>query len=131
MTLFENTLTLRGFLGTDADVPHSDDVQHGSYAVLTLCIESGAWKKAANEWRPRTAWFRIICPGPYFCGFIRGMKQGDYVEVEGQLHVSQHDRPVIIAGKAVTDKRPACEVYATRVRRLEHPSVGVEEDEDG
>lgn len=128
--LFENAVTLRGFLGSDADVPSSDGITNTAFAVLTLCIESGSWKKSANEWRPWTAWYRIICPGPFFCGYTRGMKQGDYVEIEGRLHISHYDRPVVIAGKTVTDQRPAYEVHATQIRRLNSPIVSVDENED-
>jgi single-stranded DNA-binding protein len=130
MTLFANIVTLRGFLGSDARVPASDGISRNAFAVLTLCIESGTWNKAANEWRPSTAWHRIICPGPFFCGFTRGMKQGDYVEIEGQLHVSHYDRPIVIAGKTVTDQRPLYEVHATQIRKLDYPPVGVDEGED-
>jgi Transposase len=83
MTLFENTVKLRGFLGKDAEVPPSDGITEDACVVLTLCLESGVWWRPRNEWISDTAWFRIICPGPYFCGFMRGTTQGSYVEVEG------------------------------------------------
>ena len=53
-------------------------------------VESGVWWRPANEWISRTAWYRVICPGPYFCGFTRGMKQGDYIEVDGQLVIHHY-----------------------------------------
>jgi hypothetical protein len=43
MTLFENTLKLRGFLGRPAEVPTSEGITEDAYAVLTLCVESGVW----------------------------------------------------------------------------------------
>jgi len=129
--IFENTVKLRGFLGCDAEVPSSDGITNDAFAVLTLCIESGTWKKTANEWLSSTAWYRIICPGPFFCGYTRGMKQGDYVEIEGQLHIAHYDRPVVVAGKIITEQHPAYEIHATQVRRLDSPSVGVDEGKDG
>lgn len=62
--LFQNTVTLRGFLGKDAEVPDSSIVTWHSYAVLTLCTGSGTWNKAANEFIPRTDTHWIICSGP-------------------------------------------------------------------
>jgi len=59
------------------------------------------------------------------------MKQGDYVEIEGHLHISHYDRPVVVAGKTITEQRPAYEIRATQVRRLDYPSVGIDEGEDG
>jgi hypothetical protein len=113
-TLFANTVTLRGFLGKDAEVPDSSIVTWHSYAVLTLCTGSGTWNKAANEFIPRTDMHWIICSGPYFCGLTRGMKQGDYIEVEGELRGTN-------AGSSI---------QALQIRRLEYPPVGVEESND-
>jgi len=52
--------------------------------------------------------------GPYFCGFTRGMKRGDYVERDGELRASES----------------GSEVHALSIRRLECPSVGVDAGED-
>ena len=130
MQLFENSIKLRGFLGSNAEVPSSDGIKQDSFAVLTLCIVSGTWKKATNEWSPWTNWHRIVCPGPYFCGLTRGMMRGDYIEVEGELHISHYDRPVVIAGQRIADVNPAYEVHATQIRRLEYPAAGVDLDDD-
>ena len=123
MNIFKNAVTLRGFLGKDAEVPSSEGITEDAYAVLTLCIESGAWWRPANEWISRTAWYRVVCPGPYFCGFTRGMKQGEYVEIEGQLAIPHYGSLNFIA--------PVYEVHATRIQRLEIPPAGVIEKYDG
>jgi hypothetical protein len=122
-TLFENTLKLRGFLGKDAEVPPSEGITDDAYAVLALCVESGVWWRPSNEWISRTAWYRVICPGPYFCGFTRGMKQGDYIEVEGVLVIQRY--------RQSNFREPAYEVHATRIQRLEIPLVGVIEQYNG
>jgi single-stranded DNA-binding protein len=114
MTLFENTVTLRGFLGSDAEVPSSDGIRSDSFAVLTVCIATGTWKKQTSEWVSRTERHRVFCMGPYFCGFTRGMKRGDYVEIDGELHASE-------SGSAV---------HALSIRRLECPPAGVDEGEE-
>jgi hypothetical protein len=123
MTLFENTVKLRGFLGKDAEVPSSEGITDDDYAVLTLCVESGMWWRPANEWISRTAWYRIICPGPYFCGFTRGMKQGEYVEVDGNLFISHY--------ASLSFKNPVYEVHAIDLHRLEVPRAGVIENYQG
>ena len=114
MTLFENTVTLRGFLGSDAEVPTSDGIRRDSFAVLTVCVPTGTWKKQTSEWGSTTERHRVFCMGPYFCGFTRGMKRGDYVEIDGELRVSES----------------GSEVHALSIRRLECPPVGVDEDEE-
>jgi len=129
MTLFENTVTLRGFIGKDAEVPSSDHIESNSFAVLLLGVVSGTWKKRTCEWIPRTEWHRVICPGPFFCGFTRGMKQGDYVEVTGELHRSDYERTITIADERFPVAQSAYEVHALGVRRLVVPAIGVDEGE--
>ena len=131
MTLFENTLKLRGFLVKDADVPPSQGITEDAFAVLFLATVSGTWDIATSEWTPRTTTHRIVCPGPWFCGFTRGMRRGDYVEVEGELHVHDYDRPVVVAGERFFAKRYVCEIRALQVRKLERPLVVVDTGEDG
>jgi len=114
MKLFENTIKLRGFLGSDAEVPTSDSICSDSFAVLIVCVPTGIWKKRTSEWISQTERLRVICTGPYFCGFTRGMKHGDYVEIEGELRVSEF----------------GSEVHALSIRRLECPPAGVDEGEE-
>ena len=122
MNIFKNSFSLRGFLAADAEVPTSDHIRDDSYAVLTLCIESGVWNKARNKWIPQTARHTVICPGPYFCGFTRGMKQGDYVEVEGELRST-----LVEEGTTLRNSLHAYMVHALTIRRLEVPAIGVHE----
>jgi hypothetical protein len=121
--IFLNTVTLRGFLGRDAEAPSSDGITDDAFAVLTLCVESGVWWRPSNEWLSKTAWFRVVCPVPFFCGFTRGMKQGEYIEVDGQL--------VILHYGSMRFTNPVYEIHATAIRRLEIPVVGVIEKYDG
>lgn len=131
MTLFENTLKLRGFLTKDAEVPSSDGITEDAFAVLFLATMSGTWDVATNEWTPRITSHRIVCPGLWFCGFTRGMRRGDYVEVEGELYVHDYERPVVVEGERFTAKRYVGEVRALQVRKLERPIVVVDTGEDG
>ena len=131
MTLFKNAVTLRGFLGRDADAPTSDHIRHDSFAVLVLGIASGTWMKRTCEWIPRTEWHRVICPGPFLCGFTRGMEQGAYIEVTGELRRSDYDRSITVAGERFPVTQSTYEVHALTIRRLEVPSIGVDESAEG
>ena len=131
MTIFENTLKLRGFLTKDADVPSSEGITEDAFAVLFLATMSGFWDIATNEWTPRTVSHRVVCPGPWFCGFTCGMRHGDYVEVEGELYVHDDERPVVVEGERFSAKRYVCEVRALHVRKLERPLVVVDTRSDG
>jgi hypothetical protein len=131
MNIFENTLTLRGFLASDAEVPASDGITEDAFAVLYLTTMSGTWDIATNQWTPSTTTHRVVCPGPWFCGFTRGMRRGDYLEVEGELYVHDYERPVVVAAERFTATRYTCEVRAIQVRKLDRPLVVVDSGEDG
>jgi hypothetical protein len=131
MTLFTNTVTLRGFLGKNAEAPPSDGITGDAYAVLLLATMSGRWDLSTNEWTPRTDWHRIICPGPFFCGMVRGMRRGDYLEVEGELRSRDQPRTVVVAGESHSVSKGNYAVHATRIQRLDRPDALVDMGEDG
>ena len=131
MTLFANTVTPRGFLGSNAEAPPSDGITGDAYAVLLLATVSGTWDLSINEWTPRTDWHRIICPGPFFCGMVRGMRRGDYLEVEGELRGQDQPRTVVVAGESHSVSKTNYAVHAIRIQRLDRPDALVDTGEDG
>ena len=130
MTLFSNTVNLRGFLGKNAEAPPSDGITGDAYAVLLLATVSGIWDLSTNEWTPRTDWHRIICPGPFFCGMVRGMRRGDYLEVEGELRSQDQPRSVVVAGESRSVSKAVYAVHAIRIQRLDRPDALVDFGED-
>ena len=131
MTLFTNIVTLRGFLGKNAEAPPSDGITEDAYAVLLLATGSGIWDLSTNEWTPRTDWHRIICPGPFFCGMVRGMRRGNYLEVEGELRNQEQPRTVVVAGEPHSVSKAVYAVHAIRIQRLDRPDALVDFGEDG
>ncbi len=126
LTLFANNVLLRGFLAKDAEAPSSDHIQNDSFAVLLLATVSGVWDLGNNEWIPRTDLHRIICPGPFFCGLTRGMRRGDYLEVEGELRALEQERGVVVAGERFPVKHSTYAVHAVRIQRLDRPDALVD-----
>ena len=129
--LFANSVLLRGFLVKDAEAPSSDHIQNGSFAVLLLATVSGMWDLGNNQWIPRTDVHRIICPGPFFCGLTRGMRRGDYLEVEGELRALEQESGVVVAGERFPVKHSTYAVHAVRIQRLDRPDALVDFGEDG
>lgn len=124
MNLFANTVTLRGFLGKNAEVPtHIDD---DALSFLLVATVSGVWDLGNNHWMPRTDWHHVVCPGAYFCGLIRGMRRGDYVEIEGELRNQSEPRTVVVAGESHTVSKTSDTVYAIRIQRLDRPDALVD-----
>jgi acetamidase/formamidase len=126
MTLFTNSVLLRGFLGKNAEAPPSDGITEDAFAVLLLATVSGKWDLGSNQWIPRTDWHRIICPGPFFCGMVRGMRRGDYLEVEGELRALEQERGVVVAGERFPVKHSTYAVHAIRIQRLDRPEALVD-----
>lgn len=126
MTLFTNSVLLRGFLGKNAEAPPSDGITEDDFAVLLLATVSGKWDLGSNQWIPRTDWHRIICPGPFFCGMVRGMRRGDYLEVEGELRALEQERGVMVAGEGFPVKHSTYAVHAVRIQRLDRPEALVD-----
>jgi hypothetical protein len=131
LTLFANSVTIRGFLGADAEAPSSDHIQNDSFAILQLVTVSGVWDLGHNQWNPRTDWHRIICPGAYFCGLTRGMWRGDYLEVEGELREFVEKFTFVEDGNTHHARRQRYAVYAIRITRLDRPDALVDFGEDG
>ena len=125
MQLFENTIKLRGFLGKDAEAPPSGNIQEDSFGVLLLATVSGVWDLGNNQWNPRTDWHRVICPGPFFCGMVRGMRRGDYLEIEGELRTHEN-RTVVVAGERHSVKLASHAIHAVRITRLDRPDALVD-----
>jgi hypothetical protein len=128
--LFENTVKLRGFLVENAKVPPSDGITEDAFAVLFLATMSGTWNIATNTWTPRITRHRIVCHGPFFCGLTRGMRRGDYIEVEGELYIHDYELPVVVEGEHFSAKRYVNDVRAVQVHRLDRPMELVDTGED-
>ena len=52
LALFANAVTLRGFLGRDAEIHASEPITEDAYAVLLLGTASGTWERELFR-RPR------------------------------------------------------------------------------
>jgi len=124
--LFTNSVLLRGFLGKNAEAPRSEGITEDAFATLLLATVSGRWDLGHNEWIPRTDWHRIICSGPFFCGMVRGMRRGEYLEIEGELRALEQERGVVVAGERFPVKHSTYAVHAVRIQRLDRPEALVD-----
>ncbi|MGH9616917.1 MAG: single-stranded DNA-binding protein [Acidobacteriaceae bacterium] len=127
MALYENTIRLKGYIGKDAQ---TQATTHGkSVVVLSLATKSSYKDKKTNAWVARTEWHRIVCfakPAEY----AKGLKKGDYVEVEGELRSSEFDTEVGTGKQKSTVKRRSWEVRASLVKKLARPEPNGNPDAD-
>jgi len=114
----KNSIRLKGFVGKDAQSQATTTGK--SVIVLSLATKSSYKDKKTGAWVARTEWHRIVCfakPAEY----AKGLKKGDYIEVEGELRSSEFDAEVGNGKQKSTIKRRNWEVRASLVKKLARP----------
>ena len=100
MEFYANKVTLKGFVGKDAESFATK--QQRTLVVFSLATKSGYKNKQTNEWVNRTEWHRIVAFGKPVDD-AKGLKKGDYVEVEGEMQSTE--RPIeVIKDKKKTEQ---------------------------
>lgn len=127
MALYENKITLKGFLGKDAE--NFATKQQRTFTVLSLATKSGYKDKQTKEWVNHTEWHRIVAFGKP-AEYAKNLKKGDYVEIEGELRSTEFDAEVSEGKKKATVKRRGWEIRASIVRKLTQPQAGANHDAD-
>jgi single-strand DNA-binding protein len=118
MALYENKITLKGYLGKNAE--NIATRQQRTFTVLSLASKSGYKDKQTQQWINHTEWHRIVAFGKP-ADYAKGLKKGDYVEVEGELRSTEYDAEVGDGKKKSTVKRRGWEIRANIVRKLAQP----------
>jgi single-strand DNA-binding protein len=109
MSIYKNTITLKGFLGANA-VERTNSNQR-PVVVLSLATKSSYKDKQSSEFISRTDWHRVVAFGR-LAESAKVLTKGTYVEVEGQLQSREY-----ISGES---KRRISEVRARSIANLEH-----------
>ena len=115
MALYENEITLKGFLGKDAE--NFATKQQRTFTVLSLSTKSGYKDKQTQQWVNHTEWHRIVAFGKP-AEYAKNLKKGDYVEIEGE------------GKKKTTVMRRGWEVRASIVKKLAKPASQGTENPD-
>ena len=118
MALYENAIRLKGFVGKDAQAQATTN--GNAVVVLSLATKSSDKDKKTNRWVARTEWHRIVCFAKA-AEYAKGLKKGDYIEVEGELRSSEFDAEVGTGKQKSTIKCRSWEVGASIVKKLARP----------
>jgi len=120
MALYENKITLKGFLGKDAE--NFATKQQKTFTVLSLATKSGYKDKQKDEWVNHTEWHRIVAFG----------KPADYAKnlKKGELRSTEYDAEVGEGKKKTTVKRRGWEIRASIVKKLAQPASQGTENPD-
>jgi single-strand DNA-binding protein len=127
MALYENKVTLKGYIGKDAQTFATR--QQSSFVVLSVATKTGYKDKQSGEWVNHTEWHRIVAfakPADY----AKGLRKGDYVQIEGELRSTEFDAEVGEGKKKTTVKRRGWEIRASIVKKLTPPAQGDNPDSD-
>ena len=127
MALYENEITLKGFLGKDAE--NIATKQQKTFTVLSLATKSGYKDKQTQQWVNRTEWPRIVAFGKP-ADHAKTLKKGDYVEVEGELRSTEREFEIVKDKKKTKIKIRDWEVRANTVKKLAKPQSSREENLD-
>jgi single-strand DNA-binding protein len=109
MSIYKNTITLKGFLGANA-VEHTNSNQK-TIVVLSLATKSSYKDKRSSEFVSRTDWHRVVAFGR-LAESAKSLSKGAYVEVEGQLQSREY-----VSGET---RRHVSEVRARSITKLEN-----------
>jgi len=125
MALYTNNVTLKGFLGKDAETIATK--QGRSLTVLSLATKSGYKDKQKNEWVNHTEWHRIVAFGTP-ADYAKNLKKGEYVEVEGELRSTEREVEIVKDKKKTKTTTRNWEVRASKVTKLAAPKTGENQD---
>ena len=110
MSIYKNTITLKGFLGANAVERTNSDQR--PIVVLSLATRSSYRdKQAAGAWVSRIDWHRVVAFGR-LAESAKALIKGTYVEVEGQLQSREY-----VSGET---KHRTSEVRARSITKLDH-----------
>ena len=120
MALYENKITLKGYVGKDAE--NFATKQQKTFTVLSLATKSGYKDKQKDEWVNHTEWHRIVAFG----------KAAEYAKnlKKGELRSTEYDAEVGEGKKKTTVKRRGWEIRAGIVKKLTQPESSRGENPD-
>ena len=84
--MYQNKVTLIGFLGNDAEVRSNDN---RSFTTLSLATKS-SYKKD-GKYVSHTEWHRCVVFGKKLAEFAATLKKGAHLQVEGELRSRKYD----------------------------------------
>src|ERR1041385_3834530 len=100
--MYQNRVTLIGFLGKDADVRTTTN-NRAPFTVLSLATKR-SWKdRQTGEWQSQTTWHRCLVWGK-LGEFAATLVKGAHVQIEGEIRTREYTPKNGIA-KAITEVR--------------------------
>jgi len=116
--MYQNKVTLIGFLGSNAEVRNSGD---RSFTTLSLATKS-SYKKD-DKYISHTEWHRCVVFGK-LSEFAKTLTKGAHVQVEGELRSREY------ASKKTDAKQRIWEIRVASILKLDRAEKAGPEDQD-
>ena len=116
--MYQNKVTLIGFLGSDAEVRSNDN---RSFTTLSLATKSSF--KKDGKFISHTEWHRCVFFGK-LSEFAGTLKKGAHVQVEGELRSREYD------SKKTDSKQRIWEIKVDSILKLDRAEKSAPEDGD-
>ena len=121
--MYQNKVTLIGFLGNDAEVRSNDN---RSFTTLSLATKS-SYKKD-GKYISHTEWHRCVVFGKNLAEFAGTLKKGAHLQVEGELR-SREYQPAKV-GKKQPEKKTIWEIRVNSILKLDRAEKSGPEEQD-
>ena len=117
-TMYQNKVTLIGFLGADAEVRTNNN-----RGLTTLSLATKSSYKKNGKYIEHTEWHRCIAFGK-LGEFAATLKKGAHVQVEGELRSRTYD------SKKTNSEQTIWEIRVSSILKLDRAAKASPEDDD-
>ena len=116
--MYQNKVTLIGFLGNDAEVRTNNN-----RSLTTLSVATKSSYKKDGKYIEHTEWHRCIAFGKLGV-FAATLKKGAHVQVEGELRTRKYD------SKKTNSEQTIWEIRVSSILKLDRAAKASPEDDD-
>ena len=116
--MYQNKVTLIGFLGNDAEVRSNDN-----RSLTTLSIATKSSYKKDGEYIEHTEWHRCVVFGK-LSEFAKTLTKGAHIQVEGELRSREYE------SKKTDTKRRVWEIRVASILKLDRAEKAAPEDQE-
>ena len=113
--MYQNKVTLIGFLGSNAEVRNN-----GSFTTLSLATKS-SYKKNGG-YISQTGWHRCVVFGK-LSEFAKTLSKGGHIQVEGELRSREYD------SKKTDSKQRVWEIRVSSILKLDRAEKAAPDDQ--
>ena len=120
--MYQNKVTLIGFLGNDAEVRTNDN-----HSLTNLSLATKSSYKKDGKYIEHTEWHRCVVFGK-LGDFASTLRKGAHIQVEGELRSREYETKKV--GKKQPEKKTIWEIRVNSILKLDRAAKASAEDND-